>query len=129
MPLTAFLGRLFGQKRIYMTALALFVIGSGLCGTARSLTSLVLFRILQGLGAGALQPTQQAILRQTFPPKEQGMAMAMFAMVIMVGPAVGPSLGGYIVDHHSWPWIFYINLPIGIVGTFLTWRFVHQPQD
>jgi DHA2 family multidrug resistance protein len=76
-----------------------------------------------------LQPTQQAILRQTFPPKEQGMAMAMFAMVIMVGPAVGPSLGGYIVDHFSWPWIFYINLPIGVVGTFMTWRYVHEPAD
>ena len=72
------------------------------------------YRAIQGFGAGALQPTQQAILRQTFPPKEQGMAMAMFAMGIMIGPAVGPTLGGYIVDHYSWPWIFYINLPVGV---------------
>jgi DHA2 family multidrug resistance protein len=129
MPLTGFLGTFFGQKRIYLLSLVLFVIGSALCGVARTLPMLVVYRALQGLGAGALQPTQQAILRQTFPPKEQGMAMAMFAMVIMVGPAVGPTLGGYIVDHYSWPWIFYINLPIGVVGTLMTIRFVHEPPD
>jgi DHA2 family multidrug resistance protein len=129
MPLTGFLGSFFGQKRVYVFSLVLFVLGSALCGLARTLPTLVLYRALQGFGAGALQPTQQAILRQTFPPKEQGMAMAMFAMVIMVGPAVGPTLGGYIVDHYSWPWIFYINLPIGVVGTFMTLRFVHEPDD
>jgi DHA2 family multidrug resistance protein len=105
------------------------VVGSALCGLARSLPTLVLYRAIQGFGAGALQPTQQAILRQTFPPKEQGMAMAMFAMVIMVGPAVGPTLGGYIVDNYSWPWIFYINVPIGVVGTFMTVRYVIEPAD
>lgn len=129
MPLTGFLGTFFGQKRVYLASLVLFVLGSALCGLARSLPTLVLFRALQGFGAGALQPTQQAILRQTFPPKEQGMAMAMFAMVIMVGPAVGPTLGGYIVDNYSWPWIFYINVPIGVIGTFMTWRFVIEPPD
>jgi DHA2 family multidrug resistance protein len=129
MPLTGFLGSFFGQKRVYVAALVVFVIGSALCGIARTLPILVVCRAMQGFGAGVLQPTQQAILRQTFPPKEQGMAMAMFAMVIMVGPAVGPTLGGYIVDHYSWPWIFYINLPIGIVGTFMTLRFVHEPED
>ncbi|HTA92399.1 MAG TPA: DHA2 family efflux MFS transporter permease subunit [Polyangiaceae bacterium] len=129
MPLTGFLGSFFGQKQVYVFSLVLFVAGSALCGVARSLPALVVYRAIQGFGAGALQPTQQAILRQTFPPKEQGMAMAMFAMVIMVGPAVGPTLGGYIVDHYSWPWIFYINLPIGIVGTLLTLRFVHEPED
>jgi DHA2 family multidrug resistance protein len=129
MPLTGFLGSFFGQKRVYVFSLVLFVVGSALCGVARTLPTLVVYRAIQGLGAGALQPTQQAILRQTFPAKEQGMAMAMFAMVIMVGPAVGPTLGGAIVDHYSWPWIFYINLPIGVVGTFMTLRFVHEPQD
>ena len=129
MPLTGFLGSFFGQKQVYVFSLVLFVAGSALCGVARSLPALVVYRAIQGFGAGALQPTQQAILRQTFPPKEQGMAMAMFSMVIMVGPAVGPTLGGYIVDHYSWPWIFYINLPIGIVGTLLTLRFVHEPED
>ena len=129
MPLTGFLGSLFGQKRLYLASLILFVVGSALCGLARSLPTLVLYRALQGLGGGALQPTQQAILRQTFPPKEQGMAMAMFAMVIMVGPAVGPSLGGAITDNYSWPWIFYINIPIGLVGIFMTVRFVHEAED
>ena len=129
MPLTAFLGRFFGQKRVYMASLALFVVGSALCGTAGSLESLVFYRALQGLGAGALQPTEQAILRQTFPPEEQGMAMALFAMAIMVGPAVGPTLGGYIVDNYHWSWIFFINLPVGVLGLFMVWRFVHEPDD
>ncbi len=129
MPLTAFLGRMFGQKRVYMFCLGLFVLGSALCGTARSLTSLVAFRVLQGFGAGALQPTEQAILRQTFPLEEQGMAMALFSMAIMVGPAVGPTLGGVIVDNWSWPWIFYINLPIGLLGLVMVGTFVHEDPE
>src|SRR6476620_11472472 len=129
MPLTGFLGSFFGQKRVYLASLVVFTIGSVLCGTARSLEMLVLWRIVQGLGGGALQPTQQAILRQTFPPHEQGMAMAVFSMVIMVGPAVGPVLGGWITDDYSWPWIFYVNLPVGLLGIYLTWRNVHEPAD
>ncbi len=129
MPLTAFLGRLFGQKRVYLASLAVFIAGSALCGTAGSLEALVFYRALQGLGAGALQPTEQAILRQTFPPKEQGMAMALFAMAVLIGPAVGPTLGGYIVDHYHWAWIFFINLPVGVLGFVLVWRFVEEPED
>lgn len=129
MPLTAFLGRLFGQKRVYLASLVLFLVGSALCGLARSLEALVIFRVIQGFGAGALQPTEQAILRQTFPPKEQGMAMALFALAILVGPAVGPTLGGWIVDHYAWPWIFYINLPVGILGLVMVVTFVHEPPD
>src|SRR5215471_1924334 len=129
MPLTAFVGRLFGQKRVYMAALALFLVGSALCGVARTLNMMILARVLQGLGAGALQPTEQAILRQTFPPKEQGMAMALFGMAVILGPAFGPTLGGYIVDNYSWPWIFYINLPVGALGLFMVQRFVHEPED
>jgi DHA2 family multidrug resistance protein len=129
MPLTAFLGRLFGQKRVYMASLALFVVGSALCGVASSLTQVVLFRAIQGFGAGALQPTEQAILRQTFPPKEQGMAMALFGMAVMIGPAIGPTLGGYIVDNYHWSWIFFINLPVGVLGLFMVWRFVDEPED
>ena len=129
MPLTAFLGRMFGQKRVYMICLALFLVGSGLCGTARTLPQLIAYRAIQGLGAGALQPTEQAILRQTFPPREQGMAMAVFGMVIMIGPAVGPTLGGYIVDHWHWSWIFFINLPIGAIGLLMVASFVREdPQ-
>src|SRR5437763_8530256 len=129
MPLTGFLARLFGQKRVYMFCLVLFVAGSALCGMARTLPLLVIFRIIQGLGAGALQPTEQAILRQTFPPKEQGMAMAVFGMAIVLGPAFGPTLGGYIVANYSWPWIFYINVPIGAVSLLMVSRFVHEPED
>src|SRR5207253_2260293 len=129
MPLTAFLGRLVGQKRLYMLSLVLFLVGSALCGMAHSLWTLVFFRVIQGLGAGALQPTEQAILRQTFPPKEQGMAMALFAMAVMLGPAFGPTLGGILVDNASWLWIFYINIPVGLLGLFMVWRFVHEPED
>ncbi len=129
MPFTAFLGRLFGQKNVYMFCLALFVLGSILCGVARSLPVLVVFRAIQGLGAGALQPTEQAILRQTFPPKEQAMAMALFGMAVMLGPAIGPTLGGYIVDHYHWAWIFYINVPVGLLGLFMVWNFVPEPED
>src|ERR1041384_1959089 len=129
MPLTGFLGSFFGQKRVYIASLVLFTIGSVLCGTARSLEMLVLWRIVQGIGGGALQPTQQAILRQAFPPAEQGMAMAVFSMVIMVGPAVGPVLGGWITDDYSWPWIFFVNLPVGVLGIYLTMRNVIEPAD
>jgi DHA2 family multidrug resistance protein len=129
MPLTAFLGRLFGQKRVYMASLVIFVVSSALCGLASTLTQLVVFRVLQGFGAGALQPTEQAILRQTFPPEEQGLAMALFGMAVMIGPAVGPTLGGWIVDNFHWSWIFFINVPVGALGLFMVWRFVHEPED
>jgi DHA2 family multidrug resistance protein len=129
MPLTGFLARLFGQKRVYMACLVLFVLGSALCGMARTLPLLVFFRVIQGFGAGALQPTEQAILRQTFPPQEQGMAMAVFGMAVVLGPAFGPTLGGYIVDNYSWPWIFYINVPIGALSLLMVSRFVHEPDD
>jgi len=127
MPITAWLGYRFGRKRVYLAGLALFVIGSLFCGLARSLPTLVFFRILQGLGAGALQPTEQAILRETFPPEEQGMAMGLYGFAIMIGPAIGPTLGGYIVDNFPWPWIFYINVPIGIAGFLMVMRVVHDP--
>ena len=129
MPLTGFFGRLFGQKNFYLFSLVLFIAGSALCGLARTLPQLVAFRVIQGLGAGALQPTEQAILRQTFPPEEQGTAMAFFGMAVMIGPAIGPTLGGYIVDHYAWPWIFYINLPVGLLGLFMVSRFVREPED
>lgn len=129
MPLTGFFARLFGQKRVYLFCLVLFIIGSGLCGLSWSLPSLVLFRVLQGFGAGALQPTEQAILRQTFPPEEQGMAMALFSVAVMIGPALGPTLGGWIVDNFHWSWIFFINLPVGAVGLVMVTRFVEEPED
>ncbi|HET7436040.1 MAG TPA: DHA2 family efflux MFS transporter permease subunit [Thermoanaerobaculia bacterium] len=129
MPLTGFLARMFGQKRVYLASLILFIAGSALCGFAHTLPMLVFFRVLQGLGAGALQPTEQAILRQTFPPQEQGMAMAVFGMAVVLGPAFGPTLGGYIVDNYSWPWIFFINVPVGLLSLVMVTRFVHEPED
>jgi DHA2 family multidrug resistance protein len=129
MPLTGFLSRMFGQKRVYLTSLVIFIASSALCGTAHSLTTLTLFRVLQGIGAGALQPTEQAILRRTFPPHEQGMAMAVFGMAVVLGPAVGPTLGGFIVDHYSWEWIFFINLPVGALGFLMVSSFVHEDEE
>lgn len=129
MPLPGFLGRLFGLKRAYLACLALFVVSSFLCGIAWSLSSLVAFRVLQGLGAGALFPIEQAILRQTFPPEEQGMAMAAFTWIVTVGPAFAPTLGGYIVDNFHWSWIFFINLPIGAIGFLMVSSFVEEPED
>ena len=129
MPLTGFLGALLGQKRLYLSFFSLFLVGSLLCGMARTLPLLVVFRVLQGIGGGALQPTAQAVLRQAFPPREHGMAIAAFAMTVMVGSALGPTLGGYIVDHDSWEWIFLINLPVGAVGFLMVTRFFHEPED
>ena len=129
MPLTGFLGGFFGQKRVYVISMIMFVVGSMLCGTARTLPVLITYRVIQGLAGGALQPTQQAILRQTFPPEEQGMAMAIFSMVVMIGPAIGNVLGGVITDQAAWPWIFYINVPIGAVGILMTIQNVHEFED
>ena len=112
-----------------MACLVLFLLGSILCGTARTLPMLIFFRALQGFGAGALQPTEQAILRQTFSAKEQGMAMALFAMAVMLGPAIGPTLGGWIVDNYAWPWIFYINVPVGVLGLGMVAAFVHEDEE
>ncbi len=129
MPLTGVLGALLGQKRLYLSSLILFIVGSVLCGMASSLPMLIFFRIIQGIAAGSLQPSQQAILRQTFPVEEQGVAMSLFAAVIMIGPSLGPTLGGFLTDRFSWPWIFYVNVPVGIIAVFMTWRNVNEPQD
>ena len=127
-PLTAWLGARYGRKRVYMAGPhgvpdRLRLLRNG----ALAFEVLVFFRILQGFGAGSLQPTEQAILRETFPPQEQGMAMALYGFVVVLGPAFGPTIGGFIVDNYSWPWIFYINIPIGIISLFLVWRIVRDP--
>ena len=101
---------------------------SFLCGSARSIWVLVFYRIVQGIGGGALQPTAQAILFETFPLERRGAAMAIFGMGAMVGPAIGPTLGGWIVDNANWPLIFYINVPIGIVAFLMTLAFIPNPQ-
>lgn len=129
LPLTGHVGRRFGQKRTYLACLSLFTVSSVLCGLAQSLPALALARALQGLGAGALAPIEQAILRRVFPAEEQGTAMAVFTTVTVVGPMLGPPLGGYIVDHHHWSWIFFINVPVGILGSLMVWSLVEEPPE
>jgi DHA2 family multidrug resistance protein len=128
MPLNGWLTALLGRKRFYAISLALFTVASVLCGTARSIWVLVFYRVIQGLGGGALQPTAQAILFETFPAERRGAAMAIFGMGAMVGPAIGPALGGWIVDNANWPLIFYINIPIGIAAFLMTLAFIPSPK-
>jgi MFS transporter, DHA2 family, multidrug resistance protein len=128
MPLNGWLTAYLGRKRFYAASLALFTVASFLCGTATSITQLIIYRVLQGIGGGALQPTAQALLFETYPPEKRGAAMAIFGLGAMVGPAVGPTLGGYIVDNASWPLIFYINIPIGIVAFIMTMMFIPNPK-
>src|SRR5215469_5732350 len=128
MPLNGWLTALLGRKMFYATSLALFTIASFLCGTAHSIWVLVFYRVVQGIGGGALQPTAQAILFETFPVERRGAAMAIFGMGAMVGPAIGPTLGGWIIDNATWPLIFYINVPIGIVAFLMTLAFIPNPK-
>jgi DHA2 family multidrug resistance protein len=128
MPLNGWLTAYFGRKTYYAGCIALFTVASLLCGTARNIWQLVFYRIIQGFGGGALQPTAQAILFETFPPAQRGSAMALFGIGAMVGPAVGPILGGYIVDNATWPLIFFINIPIGIVAFLMTMAFIPNPS-
>lgn len=128
MPLNGWLTALLGRKRFYAMSLAVFTIASFLCGTAHSIWILVFYRVIQGLGGGALQPTAQAILFESYPVHKRGAAMAIFGMGAMVGPAIGPTLGGYIVDNASWPLIFYINIPIGIIAFLMTLAFIPNPK-
>jgi DHA2 family multidrug resistance protein len=127
MPLNGWLTAYFGRKNFYAGCLAIFTISSFLCGTAHSIWQLVFYRIIQGFGGGALQPTAQAILFESYPPAKRGAAMAIFGLGAMVGPAVGPTLGGYIIDNYHWPLIFYINLPIGLIAFAMTMMFIPNP--
>ena len=128
MPLNGYLTAFLGRKRFYAASLAVFTIASFLCGTATNITQLVMYRVIQGIGGGALQPTAQAIMFESYPAEKRGNAMAIFGLGAMVGPAIGPTLGGYIVDNASWPLIFYINIPIGIVAFLMTMMFIPNPK-
>ena len=120
LPLTGWLHMLFGRKRFYMVCVAIFTVSSLMCGLAPSLPLLILFRIVQGTGGGGLQPTSQAILVESFEQRQQGMAMAVYGMGVVVAPIIGPTLGGWITDNFSWRWIFFINVPIGILSMVMT---------
>jgi DHA2 family multidrug resistance protein len=127
LPMGGWFSMLMGRKRFYMICVAVFTVSSFLCGFAPSLGALVFFRVLQGLGGGALQPISQAILVESFPREKHGMAMAVFGMGVVVAPVIGPTLGGWITDNYSWRWIFYINIPVGILSLILTWFIIHDP--
>ena len=127
-PLTGWLGDLLGRKRYFVGSIILFTMSSVFCGAAHSLGALVFWRIVQGLGGGALMTVSQAVLFESFPPEEAGMAMALFGLGVMVGPTIGPTLGGWLVDNYGWPWIFYINIPVGIVAASMIAAYVHDPE-
>jgi len=126
-PMTGWLSRLFGRKRYLMGSVFFFTLTSLLCGISWSLPALIVFRVFQGAAGGALQPLSQAILLETFPPRQHGMAMAIYGMGVMFGPIIGPLLGGWITDNWSWHWVFFINVPIGIVSILMTFSFIIDP--
>ncbi len=128
LPLNGWFSRIFGRKRFYMLCVATFTASSFLCGLAPNLGTLVFFRILQGLGGGGMQPSEQAILVDTFPPHKRAMGMAVYGIAVVVAPIVGPTLGGWITDNYSWRWVFFINIPVGIVSLILTSQIISDPS-
>ncbi|MBP6899308.1 MAG: DHA2 family efflux MFS transporter permease subunit [Burkholderiaceae bacterium] len=127
-PLTGWLTQRFGQVRLFTASVLLFVIASWLCGLAPTIESLIFFRVLQGLVAGPLIPLSQTLLLASYPPAQAGTAMAMWAMTTLVAPVTGPLLGGWITDNISWPWIFYINVPVGLFAAAVTWS-IYRKRD
>jgi DHA2 family multidrug resistance protein len=127
LPLSGWLSNRMGRKRFYMTCVLLFTVSSALCGLAPSLGWLVFFRVLQGVGGGGLQPSEQAILVDTFQPAKRGMAMAVYGMAVLVAPILGPTLGGWITDNYSWRWIFLINIPVGCLSLLLSSIVLEDP--
>jgi DHA2 family multidrug resistance protein len=127
LPISGWLAGAFGRKRFFMTCLGIFTVSSLLCGLAPSLGLLLLFRVLQGAGGGGLQPMAQAILADTFPPQQRGLAFALYGITAIMAPTIGPTLGGWITFNYSWRWIFFINLPVGLATWFLVRRFVEDP--
>ena len=127
LPLSGWLSSIVGRKRFYMGCVMLFTISSFLCGLAPNLPMLIFFRVLQGAGGGGLQPSEQAILADTFPPAKRGMAFAVYGVAVVMAPAIGPTLGGWITDNYTWRWIFFVNIPVGIVSLLLTSRLIQDP--
>jgi len=127
LPMTGWLGMRFGRKRLLTVCISLFTLASVLCGMAPTLGFLIVARIFQGIGGGALVPISQAVLLESFPPEKRGVAMATFGMGVIVAPILGPTLGGWITDNYSWRWIFYINLPVGIFAVLMAQAFVEDP--
>lgn len=128
-PLTGFLGEYFGRKRYYIVSMIIFTIASYMCGVSGSLWVLVFWRFVQGIGGGALISTSQAILFDAFEPHERGIASGLFGMGIILGPTLGPTVGGWVMEHLNWPWIFFINLPIGVIAAILAYNFVPKKPN
>jgi DHA2 family multidrug resistance protein len=129
LPISGWASDLMGRKRFYMTCVALFGISSLLCGLAPTLPLLILFRVLQGVGGGGLAPSEQAILADTFEPRKRGVAFAVYGMAVVLAPAIGPTLGGWITDNYDWRWLFFINVPVAALSLFLTQRLVEDPPE
>jgi MFS transporter, DHA2 family, multidrug resistance protein len=127
LPISGWVANRIGRKRFYMSCVALFTLASFLCGLAPTLGILVMFRVFQGAAGGGLQPSEQAILADTFSPQKRAMAFAVYGMAVVLAPAIGPTVGGWIVDNFSWRWIFFLNIPVGLLSLFLTNRLVEDP--
>ena len=127
-PMTGWIAERFGRKRYFVASITMFIVSSALCGVAQSLNQIVFFRLMQGAAGAAMMPLSQAILMETFPPREQAMAMAVWGIGMMVAPIMGPTIGGYITDAWTWRWNFYINVPIGTLAAFMVYRFVDDPS-
>ena len=127
LPISGWFAGVLGRKRFFMICLTIFTVSSLLCGIAPSLGTLILFRVLQGAGGGGLQPLAQAILADSFPPEKRGLAFALYGITAVIAPTIGPTLGGWITDNYSWRWIFFINLPVGILVLFLVFRLLEDP--
>ncbi|MEP7231077.1 MAG: DHA2 family efflux MFS transporter permease subunit [Ginsengibacter sp.] len=127
-PMTSWLSQQFGRRNYFAASIMIFTVFSFLCGNATGIWELVIFRFCQGLGGGALLVTSQTIITESYPIEKRGMAQAIYGLGVIIGPTLGPPLGGYIIDHYSWPYIFYINIPIGIAATLLTLQFIKSPK-
>src|SRR5271167_1948551 len=127
LPASAWFASYFGRKRFLIGCTMVFTLASLLCGMAGSMTMLIVSRVLQGVGGGAMQPLSQSILLESFPPNQRGLASALFGVGLVVAPIVGPTLGGWLTDEYSWRWTFLINLPVGLLARFLMLRFVEDP--
>lgn len=127
-PMTSWLSQQFGRRNYFAASVIIFTVASFLCGNSTSIAELIIFRFIQGLGGGALLVTSQTIITESYPPEKRAMAQAIYVLGVIVGPTLGPPLGGYIIDHYSWPYIFYINIPVGIVAALLAFQYVRSPK-